>query len=58
MNKKELINFLHDEMGFVYATIGRLYGVSRQRIHQIASNKKWTGVAGRPRKEIIGNAEL
>ena len=55
MNKRELINFLHDELGFVYASIGRLYSVSRQRIHQIASNPKWTGIIGRPKKEDESN---
>ena len=43
-----------------FQEIADIFGVSRQRIHQIASNPNWTGITGRPRKykEIIGNAEL
>ena len=41
-----------------FQEIGNLFGVSRQRIHQIASNPNYRGQSGRPRKTIIGNAEL
>ena len=35
--------------------VGDIFGVSRQRIHQIASNPKWTGITGRPRKKDESN---
>lgn len=61
MNKRELILMLRNgdmPKKFTYEKIGALLGVSRQRVHFIATNKKWTGKSGRPRKAIIGNAEL
>ena len=37
--------------GLTFEEIGEFRGVSRQRIHQIASNPNYRGQSGRPRKE-------
>jgi len=53
MNRKEQMLYLRNRNSkkFTFEEVGLLYGISRQRVHQIVNNNHWTGKVGRPRKE-------
>ena len=56
VSRKDIIETLQGKKplprGLTLTEIGKFAGgVSRQRIHQIASNPNWTGITGRPRKD-------
>ena len=54
MNRKEQMLYLRNrepEKKFTFQEVGDLYGISRQRVHQIVNNNHWTGRTGRPKKE-------